>query len=139
VIVTHDPADLRPQLAEALRGGTPTYGLVCVPARFPLNRDGIGRLVAALDALLQANPEARKLTPRSPSGVRSGYKIRLRTESPRCHPKVPGFPLGRGQQGALPCRSWGGAGGPTGRVLLPNLRAPGSPMRRRIASTRIRE
>jgi len=26
-----------------------------VPARFPLNRHGIGRLVAALDALLQAH------------------------------------------------------------------------------------
>ena len=57
VIVTRDLADFRPLLAEALRRGTPTYGLVCVPARFPLNRDGIGRLVAALDALLQANPE----------------------------------------------------------------------------------
>jgi predicted nuclease of predicted toxin-antitoxin system len=57
VIVTRDLADFRPLLADALRRGTPTYGLVCVPARFPLNRDGIGRLVAALDALLQANPE----------------------------------------------------------------------------------
>lgn len=57
VIVTRDLADFRPLLAEALRRGTPTFGLVCVPARFPLNRDGIGRLVAALDALLRANPE----------------------------------------------------------------------------------
>ena len=57
VIVTRDLADFRPLLAEALRRGTPTYGLVCVPGRFALNRDGIGRLVAALDALLQANPE----------------------------------------------------------------------------------
>jgi predicted nuclease of predicted toxin-antitoxin system len=57
VIVTRDLADFRPLLAEALRRGTPTYGLVCMPARFPLNRNGIGRLVAALDALLQANPE----------------------------------------------------------------------------------
>ena len=57
VIVTRDLADFRPLLAEALRRGTPTYGLVCVPARFRRNRDGIGRLVAALDALLQANPE----------------------------------------------------------------------------------
>lgn len=56
-IVTRDLADFRPLLAEALRRGTSTYGLVCVPARFPLNRDGIGRLVAALDAVLQANPE----------------------------------------------------------------------------------
>jgi hypothetical protein len=57
VIVTRDLADFRPLLAEALRRGTSTYGLVCVPARFPLNRDGIGRLVATLDALLQANPD----------------------------------------------------------------------------------
>ena len=57
MIVTRDLADFRPLLAEALRRGAPTFGLVCVPARFPLNRDGIGRLVAALDALLQANPD----------------------------------------------------------------------------------
>jgi predicted nuclease of predicted toxin-antitoxin system len=56
-IVTRDLADFRPLLAEALRRGSPTYGLVCVPARFPLNRDGIGRLVAALDALLREHPE----------------------------------------------------------------------------------
>ncbi|HUO74579.1 MAG TPA: DUF5615 family PIN-like protein [Solirubrobacteraceae bacterium] len=56
-IVTRDLGDVRPLLAEALRRGTRTYGLVCVPARFPLNRDGIGRLVAALDALLKAHPE----------------------------------------------------------------------------------
>jgi hypothetical protein len=56
-IVTRDLGDFRPLLAEALRRGSSSYGLVCVPARFPLNRDGIGRLVAALDALLQAHPE----------------------------------------------------------------------------------
>lgn len=56
-IVTRDLADFRPLLAEALRRGTSPYGLVCVPSRFPLSRDGIGRLVTALAALLQANPE----------------------------------------------------------------------------------
>jgi hypothetical protein len=56
-IVTRDLADFRPLLAEALRRGSSTYGLVCVPARFPLNRDGIGRLVAALDALLKRLPD----------------------------------------------------------------------------------
>lgn len=56
-IVTRDLGDFRPLLAEALRRGSSTYGLVCVPARFRLNRDGIGRLVAALDALLRAYPE----------------------------------------------------------------------------------
>jgi Domain of unknown function (DUF5615) len=55
-IVTRDLGDFRPLLAEALRRGASTYGLVCVPARFPLNRDGIGRLAAALDALLAAHP-----------------------------------------------------------------------------------
>ena len=55
-IVTRDLGDFRPLLAEALRRGSSMCGLVCVPARFPLNRDGIGRLVAALDALLTAHP-----------------------------------------------------------------------------------
>jgi hypothetical protein len=55
-IVTRDLGDFRPLLVEALRRGSGTYGLVCVPARFPLNRDGIGRLVAALDALLKTHP-----------------------------------------------------------------------------------
>jgi len=56
-IATRDLADFRPLLAEALRRGSITYGLVCVPARFPLNRDGIGRLVAALDVLLKRHPD----------------------------------------------------------------------------------
>ena len=56
-IVTRDLGDFRPLLVEALRRGSSTDGLVCVPERFPLNRDGIGRLVAALSALLQAHPE----------------------------------------------------------------------------------
>jgi hypothetical protein len=55
-IVTRDLGDFRPLLAEALRRGSSTYGLVCVPGRFRLNRDGIGLLVAALDALLQSHP-----------------------------------------------------------------------------------
>lgn len=56
-IVTRDLADYRPLLAESLRRGTATYGLVCVPRRFALNRQGIGRLVLALDALLQEHPQ----------------------------------------------------------------------------------
>lgn len=55
-IVTRDLADFRPLLAESLRRGTKTYGVVCVPRRFRSHRDGIGRLVLALDALLRANP-----------------------------------------------------------------------------------
>lgn len=57
-IVTRDPADFRPLLAEALRSGTKTYGLVCVPRRFSLGRSATGRLVRALDALLTAQPDA---------------------------------------------------------------------------------
>jgi hypothetical protein len=57
-IVTRDLADFRPLLAEAVRSGSQTCGLVCVPRRFSLSREGIGRLVRALDALLQAHPEA---------------------------------------------------------------------------------
>jgi hypothetical protein len=56
-IVTHDVGDYRPLLADAARQGRPTYGLVLVPRRFSLRRDGIGRLVNALDALLSAHPE----------------------------------------------------------------------------------
>jgi predicted nuclease of predicted toxin-antitoxin system len=55
-IVTRDLADFRPLLAEALRRGSPTYGIVCVSHRFPLNRQEIGRLVNALAALMDANP-----------------------------------------------------------------------------------
>ena len=54
-IVTRDLGDFRPLLAEALRRGTPTYGIVCVSHRFPLTRRDIGRLVKALGALLDAN------------------------------------------------------------------------------------
>lgn len=55
-IVTRDLADFRPLLAAELRQGGNTYGLVCVPRRFSLSRKEIGRLVRALDALLQAHP-----------------------------------------------------------------------------------
>ena len=56
-IVTRDLGDFRPLLAEALRRGTPTYGIVCVPERFSLSRAQIGRLVRALAALLDAHTE----------------------------------------------------------------------------------
>jgi hypothetical protein len=56
-IVTRDLADFRPLLADQLRRGGKTYGLVCVPRGFSLSRDGIGTFVRALDALLQAHPE----------------------------------------------------------------------------------
>ena len=57
-IVTRDMADFRSLLAVELRRGGKTYGLVCVPQRFSLSREGIGRLVRALDALLRAHPGA---------------------------------------------------------------------------------
>lgn len=56
-IVTRDLGDYRPLLAEATRLGSKTYGLVCVPRRFALNRAGIGRVVQAHDALLTAHPQ----------------------------------------------------------------------------------
>jgi uncharacterized protein DUF5615 len=55
-IVTENVGDYRPLLAQAARSGTSNYGLVCVsPRRFPRSRNTIGRLVAALDALLRAH------------------------------------------------------------------------------------
>lgn len=57
-IVTRDLADFRPLLAEELRRGGKTYGLVCVPHRFAQSREGIGRVVRALEALLCAHPAA---------------------------------------------------------------------------------
>jgi hypothetical protein len=57
-IVTRDMADFRPLLADELRRGGKTCGLVCVPQHFSLSREGIGRLVRALDAFLRAHPEA---------------------------------------------------------------------------------
>ncbi|MDQ6804950.1 MAG: DUF5615 family PIN-like protein [Actinomycetota bacterium] len=55
-IVTRDLGDFRPLLGDALRCGLATYGLVCIPSRFPLNREGLGRVVTALDSLLAAHP-----------------------------------------------------------------------------------
>jgi uncharacterized protein DUF5615 len=56
-IVTEDVGDYRPLLASAVRQGARTFGLLCVnPRRFPRRRGEIGRLFAALEAFLQANP-----------------------------------------------------------------------------------
>lgn len=60
-IVTQDLGDFRPLLAEAMRSGTKTYGLVCVPARASLSRQMIGQMVAALEQLLRENPEDEDL------------------------------------------------------------------------------
>lgn len=70
VIVTRDLGDFRPLLAEALRSGTQTYGLICVPRRFELNAKGIGRLAHALGALLDTHP-------RDDHVIRSGGEIWL--------------------------------------------------------------
>lgn len=74
-IVTRDLGDFRPLLAEALRRGTPTYGIVCVPQRFALSRAGIGRLVRALAALLEASPEVDAI-------VKRGGEVWLEDGSP---------------------------------------------------------
>ncbi|HEY3865965.1 MAG TPA: DUF5615 family PIN-like protein [Solirubrobacteraceae bacterium] len=55
-IVTQDLGDFRPLLAEAMRSGTKTYGLVCVPARVSLSRQAIGQVVEALAQLLRQHP-----------------------------------------------------------------------------------
>jgi Domain of unknown function (DUF5615) len=55
-IVTQDLGDFRPLLAQAMRAGTKTYGLVCVPARVSLSRKAIGQVASALERLLQGHP-----------------------------------------------------------------------------------
>jgi hypothetical protein len=56
-IVTQDLGDFRPLLAEAIRAGTKTYGLICVPVRISLSRQAVGQVVTSLEQLLQENPE----------------------------------------------------------------------------------
>lgn len=56
VIVTRNVGDFRPLLDATLRSGTQTFGIVCVPPRFPLSAKGIDRLVRALEALLVTHP-----------------------------------------------------------------------------------
>jgi hypothetical protein len=63
-IVTQDLGDFRPLLAETLRSGRVTYGLVCVPAQFPLSRRTIGDAVRALDDLLRRYPGDEELIAR---------------------------------------------------------------------------
>jgi Domain of unknown function (DUF5615) len=61
-IVTEDVGDYRPLLASAVRRGERTFGLLCVnPRRFPRRRGEVGRLIAALDAFLAANPRDEDL------------------------------------------------------------------------------
>jgi predicted nuclease of predicted toxin-antitoxin system len=55
-IVKQDLGDFRPLLAEAMRSGTKTFGLVCVPTRISLSRRTIGLLVDALEQLLRQYP-----------------------------------------------------------------------------------
>jgi predicted nuclease of predicted toxin-antitoxin system len=55
-IVTQDLGDFRPLLAEAMRSGAKTYGLVCVPARVSLSRQAISQVVKSLKQLLRQHP-----------------------------------------------------------------------------------
>jgi predicted nuclease of predicted toxin-antitoxin system len=55
-IVTQDLGDFRPLLAEAMRSGAKTYGLVCVPARVSLSREALGQVVKSLAQFLQQHP-----------------------------------------------------------------------------------
>lgn len=63
-IVTQDLGDFRPLLGDAMRAGTKTYGLVCVPARVSLRREAIGQLVASLEQVLQRHPGDQDLIDR---------------------------------------------------------------------------
>lgn len=63
-IVTQDLGDFRPLLSEAMRAGSKTYGLVCVPARVSLSRNAIGQLVGSLEEVLQGHPEDEDLIDR---------------------------------------------------------------------------
>lgn len=60
-IVTQDLGDFRPLLAEGMRSGTKTYGLVCVPARISLSRQALGQVVESLAQLLQQHPSDEDL------------------------------------------------------------------------------
>jgi hypothetical protein len=55
-IVSQDLGDFRPLLTQAMRSGTKTYGLVCVPTRLSLRRQATGHVVATLEHLLQQYP-----------------------------------------------------------------------------------
>jgi Domain of unknown function (DUF5615) len=70
-IVTQDLGDFRPLLEQAINAGEMTYGLICVPSGVRLRRKAIGRLVTALDRLLQENPN-------DDAAVRRGGEIWLR-------------------------------------------------------------
>jgi Domain of unknown function (DUF5615) len=63
-IVTQDLGDFRPLLAQAMRAGMRTYGLVCVPARISLSREAIGQVVQALELLLRRHPDEDDLIDR---------------------------------------------------------------------------
>jgi hypothetical protein len=66
-------------LAEAMRWGTPTHGIVCLPQRFPLGRPDIGPLVWAL---LEAKPPLDAIMKRA---TRSRWTTRRAIEA---HGKV---------------------------------------------------
>jgi hypothetical protein len=74
-LATRDLGDFRPLPTEALRRGTPTNGIVCVSHRVPLSRHGIGRLVRALAALLNASPAADAV-------IKQGGEVWLEDPSP---------------------------------------------------------
>ena len=61
-IVTQDLGDFRPLLAQTMRAGAKTYGLVCVPARISLSRQATGQVVTSLEQLLQQYPGDSDLT-----------------------------------------------------------------------------
>ena len=55
-IVTNNLRDYRPRAAALVTAGTGHWGMVYVPGNYRRSRRDTGRIVAALDAILQAHP-----------------------------------------------------------------------------------
>jgi hypothetical protein len=61
-IVTANVRDYRPRAATAATpGGEGHYGMVFIPASYPLTKAATGTLVRALEGLLKAHPNERAL------------------------------------------------------------------------------
>jgi hypothetical protein len=56
-IVTNNLRDFRPLHHDAITpGGAGHFGMVFIPASYRLAKDNLGKIIAALEAILRANP-----------------------------------------------------------------------------------
>lgn len=55
-VVTNNLRDYRPRAAELIIAGGGHYGMVYVPANFRRTRQDVGRIIAALEEILNAYP-----------------------------------------------------------------------------------